>query len=576
MGRQVALAIGVARVGSLPFLPGVVAGVTEFAEWAVVQGFEVASHTDGTAPVRADELFATVRAAVEAGDVERFFVYFGGHGVAPGTGDDLWLLSDADNDPSAAIDAAKSVSLARHCGIPHVAFFADACRTPKSAALLGLVGRPIFPQVRIPNVRVQVDQFFATISGDPAFDSVPGSGVEAFGIFTRCLVPALRGERPEVVRQVLGGRMPAAVLADPLSDYLWEAVRALSSVELALTQSPDCIPGSSWEPNVLSWVTPAVPSRVIVRGGGGAEEEDAAEGRPPPLPDGAEFDEGFEAAYGGNIDGAGGMTMLEPPLELISGADRDRLVVQLADRMAAEPGRTHFETRTGASVVGAPLLRAVLNGHDVDMFEEDGAWHVRGIPMQYATALFLVGLPYGAERWIATMLVPEYVTTVTVGVEGADHVAFVGLGGNVDRDRRVLATAGAAARAGRLGFPDEPESQRLIYEGNPTMALLASYAYDRSGRQEEVQRVLDAFVQAGRPAPYDVVILAGDSGAGHECVPTFPVMRRGWALADTLPAGDELFEALRRQLAPAAWATFIALADEEILALAEHPIARIA
>jgi hypothetical protein len=180
MARQLAVAVGVSTVSGLPFLGGVSSGVEEFERWALDQGFEVERRDDGdgdgAATVSADDVFDIVRDAVRAGDVERLFVFFSGHGFAPGVGDDLWLCSGADSDPADAVNVAKSVALARKCGIGHVAFFADACRTPKTTSFNGLVGRPIFPLDRFDNTRTEVDQFYATISGDPAYDVDPQGG----------------------------------------------------------------------------------------------------------------------------------------------------------------------------------------------------------------------------------------------------------------------------------------------------------------------------------------------------------------------------------------------------------------
>src|SRR4051794_37112839 len=107
MSRQVAIAIGVSRVEqarALPLLTGVKSGLDDFCEWASQQGFEVMRHDDADGPVSASDVFETVAAAVDAGDVERLFIFFSGHGLAPGVGDDLWLLSGAGQDPGAAVN----------------------------------------------------------------------------------------------------------------------------------------------------------------------------------------------------------------------------------------------------------------------------------------------------------------------------------------------------------------------------------------------------------------------------------------------------------------------------------------
>lgn len=65
---------------------------------------------------------------MELTTVQQLIVYFSGHGVNMSRGE-LWLLTGAPDDPNAAVNIARSVELARTCGIRHVAMVSDACRT---------------------------------------------------------------------------------------------------------------------------------------------------------------------------------------------------------------------------------------------------------------------------------------------------------------------------------------------------------------------------------------------------------------------------------------------------------------
>ena len=143
-GRSVVLLIGVAAVRGLPYLGGVADGMDRISRWALAQ-IEVKRHDSRDGRVRADDIADSVADLVTARDVARLFVFFHGHGLAKGTGEDVWLLSDADTRPAAAIDVTRSVELARRCGIPHVAFFADACRVPRPSEWLHVPGAAGFP-----------------------------------------------------------------------------------------------------------------------------------------------------------------------------------------------------------------------------------------------------------------------------------------------------------------------------------------------------------------------------------------------------------------------------------------------
>ena len=101
------------------------------AEWARLQGIDpsrVTAITDETEPVDPARIKRAVRDLTRLAVVEQLLVYFAGHGVNLGR-QEYWLLSDAFDDPDAAINLAASRDLAAICGIPHVVFISDACRT---------------------------------------------------------------------------------------------------------------------------------------------------------------------------------------------------------------------------------------------------------------------------------------------------------------------------------------------------------------------------------------------------------------------------------------------------------------
>jgi hypothetical protein len=141
MARKVAIVIGITKIKGLPELPGAVLGANNFATWATQQGYEVVAHTDDKGnPVAFQPIWQSVKSVVDAGDASRLLVYFSGHGLFRVYGMDYWLLSDAANNPNEAIAVSPSVFAAGACGIPHVAFIADACRTMAGKDQLGIQG----------------------------------------------------------------------------------------------------------------------------------------------------------------------------------------------------------------------------------------------------------------------------------------------------------------------------------------------------------------------------------------------------------------------------------------------------
>lgn len=75
-----------------------------------------------------DEIFDAVNEIVRSASTDQLIVYFAGHGVLINR-NEHWLLSEAPRRANAAVNVSGSVELARFCGIRHVVFISDACRT---------------------------------------------------------------------------------------------------------------------------------------------------------------------------------------------------------------------------------------------------------------------------------------------------------------------------------------------------------------------------------------------------------------------------------------------------------------
>jgi hypothetical protein len=273
--RDVAIAIGVKRSAGLTPLDGAPLGAEEFAQWADASGFDVVKLVDaGNAEVTRGAIYRAVREAVLAGDVARLLVFFAGHGIAKHYDQDIWLLTGSGEDPGEAVDVARSVALARTCGIPHVAMFADACRTIASQRLLGVDGSTIFPDEDTGPNPVTLDLFYASQPTNPALEVVvPDDRTErAFGVFSRQLMRALNGEdRSAAHRNRDTGAVE--VTAQSLAGYLWQTVPNETSIlPGAVTQYPDCRP-ASYPPKIIATVAAPDVADLTV--------EVAFEGPPP-------------------------------------------------------------------------------------------------------------------------------------------------------------------------------------------------------------------------------------------------------------------------------------------------------
>lgn len=537
--RRVAVAIGVATVrGSLALrrLRGTTTGCDAFLRWAGTQGFETVRHVDDERPVRLAELLDTIESIVAAGDVRRLFVYFAGHGHGVGMGDALWLLSDALTRSGEAVEVTSTVQAARVCGVPHVAFFADTCRTPPDRELVHVVGLSMFPAAPIRGVDgrgADVDQFHATLPGDPAWEQRTPDG-DGHGLFTDCLLEALDGHAPGVLTPVRG-RLESVVEARKLRDHLHETVPLESDRRTGRVQLPDCIPGSYWEPDALSWVGPQVRAPEPM-------------GRRP------------------------GHRPVDPGrLGQVSGA-RDAAVQALTERYTPHLGRSRIGVRL--EVQGRGRLLSVRTGREV---RDVTAWR-GGRPLDVevpTTGLVRLRTAAGITALAAVLLVPGTSTTLVPGDLGIEHIAMIhARPANEVRHEpfaglapRVGARLAASLRMGDYRVLDDGQIAELVRAGDLTVAVLAAHGLHRLGRANRVVDIADSLTELGGIIPYDVALLSDRlEQLGDRVRPNFPLLRRGWSLLGSSAPGPAALEQLRNDLLPATWTSFADNTPDDSLA----------
>jgi Caspase domain len=224
--RNVAIAIGVSRPTGFVRIPGAAADAARFHAWAQKAGFESHLFSDSSGPVRVGPIAKLIADLVKVdGNVTRLLVYFAGHGIATSTDADYWLLSAGTTDSGEVIDVAGSLKFAINSQLPHIAVFADACRTGETFRHQDAVSRGtavIFPAGAIAG-NAAIDRFYASFPGAPAQEITDPQSRKAQGLFTEALLKALQGgvdiDQP-------GPNAEPVVLAPDLGRYLDKAVSA--------------------------------------------------------------------------------------------------------------------------------------------------------------------------------------------------------------------------------------------------------------------------------------------------------------------------------------------------------------
>jgi Caspase domain len=564
--KSVAVAIGIAHAGSLPELPGAVNGAKKFCDWAKQQGYEVHLVSDETAEVTVEKLKTLIKDIIDEGETERLVIYFAGHGIQPSYNTAYWLLSRWDNDSDEAINFNLSFANAKRSAIDQIAVFGDACRsTVPDAASVG--GSSIFPKAAASKIgQPQWDQFLACRLGDSAQEVAASDATKAYGIFTRCVLRALSGDEGAAIDNRPGQQPSRAVTSDTLAIYLKKAVPLESGkIPGAVVQFPDLSPG---------WISP----KDVYLGLTGASQDVTLEkfGR---VPASASNELSDMRLPEGRSEKPSKPRASKRAQAAVAKAEllNEKAVETNKAIFAAAQGRESFETGHGLTIIGGhPTSIAHRKGSDADLFKEGGNFHIRAHGNKPLPILIKV------ERgnWIGACTLPNFVGTIVVkdGLAASVNYAPARYGPyqrqSFEEVAPLLARWTALMHQGRFGDLDElkklGDQLRQYKHVNPSLGILAAYAYERAGDLKAIDSVATYFAQAEQPIPFDVALLSTKEIArsqqgltikatGQTKTPvagSFPLMTQGWSFLDP----DDKFVTpammkLRQGLLPSLWTT---------------------
>ncbi|MFF0532873.1 caspase family protein [Nocardia amikacinitolerans] len=250
--RRAAVCIGVDRVGGgLVPLHSAASGAVSMAVWAETQGCEVRLHTDGpNRGVRRCDVLASINKLVDERVYDQLVIYFAGHGLVPAPGTETWLLTDAAEDSSEAVNVLLTAEYARRAGIAHVVLISDACRSyVNGPPFYGLHGAEIIRKPVGNHDPADIDIYFATRPGNPAYELLPEDHA-GYGIFTRCLLEIVGAPPHDIIDHITIGAPSAStpsrsetipvVTSRALKQPLIDAVSAWAiAIDPLLDQRPE-------------------------------------------------------------------------------------------------------------------------------------------------------------------------------------------------------------------------------------------------------------------------------------------------------------------------------------------------
>jgi hypothetical protein len=584
--RRALVAIGVDKTGGLPTLKAAADGACRIAKWADSQGYDTVLLTDKSKPVTFAELTASIYELVDKRIYDQLVVYFSGHGLLKGSNYEVWLLSGAPVNPNEAVNVTGSIDLSRNCGISHVVFISDACRSlPATMGMNYVLGGVIFPAQQPRPPSPEVDTFYATVPGNPALEVPPDEAATNHrGIFTDCLLRALLGKVDNVVREIVEpGGLKRVIPSRPLKIYLLDVVpNAASAISIKLQQDPEI----RVESDLPKYLGEIVTAPVVVGSTPAGTDPSGSTTAPRPQ---EPSDSPLPRTFSDVLDLFKDSHFLgrkSSPLPDLLKANSARTVSREIQELLDAKGRVSFETRTGFTVHGAKVVSTITTGTPCDVFEESGLSQVRvHIDPQNLTGFAYESrstvMRFHTGSGVCLAALPGFIGTVVVADEGRIlAVNYTPARGTERYDEyemvaddleRRRAFAAVAARNGsftldRKEAVDAAHYLRMLKAIDPTLGIYAAYAYAQAGDQEGVESVHRYMAEpiSGYylPVPFDVAMLAHRNGPWPEAYrfpPTMPMLTQGWALLGGLehsmhPAALEA----RHYLIPSLWTAFSA------------------
>lgn len=530
------ISIGIDRARGMTGLQGAASGAEDFGKWAQTQGYDVKIFTDSTASVSQADIFKEVKSAI--GYCEQLIIFFSGHGILKGPSQELWILSDAIDNPNESINLTGSIDNARTSGIPYITFISDACRVLPAELQLTGNGSVIFPIRNDINQDSAIDIFYGTRPGSPANEISLENNKKKFGIFSECLMEGLSGKNKEVlepevpIEKVSEVRQMSYLIRSPrLKELLKNTVPAKAHAKsIFISQNPE-IRIESQAPNYLAkYEMPLHGDELLLTINKTILSDDL-------IPDSAtDFVTGKNEFHTKNNSSG-----LSP--------ERNSLDTN-TNLILNSKGRESFETQTGFTILGADVAAVAIGNNGYDLFFENNTQHIRIHDETRASALVIlqsgISVPVAILKgFIGTLIFNEgHLLTVnyTPSRNSDKYWEYQSRENDINFARATVAAlanegfdysqkfSDAFTQHGDLNYRDIGGYLRMEKSLDPSLGLYACYAYRQAGKTKDIKSVLRYMSEENKYLFFDVVMLANEMDRYAERLASFcPLMSLGWA-----------------------------------------------
>jgi hypothetical protein len=416
-------------------------------------------------------------------------------------------------------------------------------------------------------MQTDIDRFYPSLAGESAYE------VEV-SFFTASILKGLKGEESSVIRTLPKSRPPRYVVpADVLKTFVLRDVKsAVSGTDLSKRQVPEIRVETGLEsepPKYLSLVPkpprPAPSTRAV------------SQSETPVGADSVLTSIATRHGQNGFLGIAAGRILSLPDLdERFDHAYEEALQIQAAPSAG-----------TGFTVKGARIRRAVVGRGEVIVETGDASeWqHLRISPDsggRFPRSLLVVfeGPP---DTGTCLAVLEDFAGTVVVKQGRLTSVAYAPSSGTrhwldyqgnkreVD-ERRAFVNAASRMGLFQIGSEDAEaiaDYLRQMKSFDPTLGLLAAYAYARAGLPKQVKSIFNYMERDGEPVLFDVKMLARIGDRPEASAPFCPMLTEGWALLGPYGAESPILRAMSENLIPSLWTTLqsegVSLAAEYIM-----------
>jgi hypothetical protein len=594
------ISIGINNTDGLQPLAAAVSGAKDFANWGQSQGYSITLFTDeGGGIVNEYQIFAEIKRIIDTKTCEKLIVFFSGHGILKGPSQEVWLLSDARNNPNASINLTGSIYNASTSGIPYVVFISDACRVlPNELEFTG-IGSLIFPISNDTGQDCYIDLLYATRPGSPALEVASTKGAKRVGLFTETIVEVLNGRYPELIKEQTGNSLNSyydlqKLVEDPsykkMDSGRWfintinseQSIKSIVAdkarkIKITLSQNPEIkLQHQNPKPNLSEFDDEKAKNILLFA-------QNTIKGKTSTdkiILDGVHenLKNGLHTYDVENNSFKSILNSLDSIPTNINMYNLKSNLVKKAEIIFDAKGKQSFETQTGFTVIGATIKEVLMNC-DFEILDQHNKLHIRVFNNNdtYSALIILKNgqsIPVAVLQGYVGTLVFEKNSLLTINYTPSEnshkYYDFKKYESNINFVRAFV--AGAAnegfnyskvfqndfGKDGNINYSNAGSYLRQGKSLDPSLGLYAVYAYIQEGRTKEIKSVYNSMRNEPDNIIFDVSMLADMISYDYNKTASFcPMISLGWAylqkFQDFVPP---LVLEASKSLVPNLWTTF--------------------